>query len=266
MGHGTCGAGSLGDLHCEVGAGDRFQGHRRETPPPRRIRGPSRRPPRRRPPRPHPTASAHGFIDLGNEFFQELGANGRRCVNCHVPTVGWTVTPASGCSRISRVLRMDSRSVGTALLSERGGSHRPRRVAAGRSRERQSLRAPSDHPGDLSGICTRTGRTTDRDGPFSVIAIDRSVIAIDWFRRSPSSEFRSWRAPRWRRWRSSTRSARWSRWAVATSSWRSTAGSPSWRRRTGRQDLGDMGSDVHESLSEALPLPAHGLAGDIGYP
>jgi hypothetical protein len=40
------------------------------------------------------TASAHGFIDLGNEFFQELGANGRRCVSCHVPTVGWTVTPA----------------------------------------------------------------------------------------------------------------------------------------------------------------------------
>jgi cytochrome c peroxidase len=39
------------------------------------------------------TASERGFIDLGNEFFQNLGTNGRRCVSCHVPTSGWTVTP-----------------------------------------------------------------------------------------------------------------------------------------------------------------------------
>ena len=39
------------------------------------------------------TASGHGAIDLNNEFFQDLGSNGRRCVSCHVPTVGWTITP-----------------------------------------------------------------------------------------------------------------------------------------------------------------------------
>ena len=39
------------------------------------------------------TVSTHGFIDLDNEFFQDLGSNGRRCVSCHVPTVGWTITP-----------------------------------------------------------------------------------------------------------------------------------------------------------------------------
>ena len=39
------------------------------------------------------TVSAHGYIDLDNEFFQDLGTNGRRCVTCHVPTVGWTITP-----------------------------------------------------------------------------------------------------------------------------------------------------------------------------
>ena len=39
------------------------------------------------------TVSAHGSIDLDNEFFQDLGTNGRRCVSCHVPTVGWTITP-----------------------------------------------------------------------------------------------------------------------------------------------------------------------------
>ncbi|HEU4734904.1 MAG TPA: hypothetical protein VFT22_43730, partial [Kofleriaceae bacterium] len=39
------------------------------------------------------TVSSQGSIDLDNEFFQDLGTNGRRCVSCHVPTVGWTVTP-----------------------------------------------------------------------------------------------------------------------------------------------------------------------------
>src|SRR5262250_1939755 len=39
------------------------------------------------------TVSAQGAIDLNNEFFQDLGSNGRRCVSCHVPTVGWTITP-----------------------------------------------------------------------------------------------------------------------------------------------------------------------------
>jgi hypothetical protein len=39
------------------------------------------------------TVSTSGSIDLENEFFQDLGSNGRRCVSCHVPTVGWTITP-----------------------------------------------------------------------------------------------------------------------------------------------------------------------------
>src|SRR5215470_15483308 len=32
------------------------------------------------------TVSTRGFIDLDNEFFQDLGSNGRRCVSCHIPT------------------------------------------------------------------------------------------------------------------------------------------------------------------------------------
>jgi cytochrome c peroxidase len=39
------------------------------------------------------TVSTAGRIDLGNEFFQDLGANGRRCVTCHLPSAGWTITP-----------------------------------------------------------------------------------------------------------------------------------------------------------------------------
>jgi len=40
------------------------------------------------------THSAAGKVDLTGPFFQSLGANGRACVSCHQPSVGWTVTPA----------------------------------------------------------------------------------------------------------------------------------------------------------------------------
>lgn len=39
------------------------------------------------------TISDRGFVDLDNEFFRDLGTNGRRCVSCHVPSSGWTITP-----------------------------------------------------------------------------------------------------------------------------------------------------------------------------
>src|ERR1700752_2573797 len=49
-------------------------------------------------PFPNPSGSAApfspaGHIDLTGEFFQDLGGNGRRCVSCHLPTAGWTITP-----------------------------------------------------------------------------------------------------------------------------------------------------------------------------
>ena len=39
------------------------------------------------------TVSTAGKIDLTNEFFQDIGTNGRRCVSCHLPTAGWGITP-----------------------------------------------------------------------------------------------------------------------------------------------------------------------------
>ena len=39
------------------------------------------------------TISTAGSIDLNNEFFQDLGVNGRRCVSCHLPTAGWSMRP-----------------------------------------------------------------------------------------------------------------------------------------------------------------------------
>src|SRR5258708_23387686 len=40
------------------------------------------------------TFSTAGRIDLTNEFFQDLGANRRRCVSCHLPSAGWTIVPS----------------------------------------------------------------------------------------------------------------------------------------------------------------------------
>src|SRR5712691_9968481 len=40
------------------------------------------------------TISTAGHVDLTNEFFQDLGANGRRCVSCHLPSAGWTIVPS----------------------------------------------------------------------------------------------------------------------------------------------------------------------------
>ena len=40
------------------------------------------------------TFNANGAIDTTNPFFQDLGANGRRCVTCHQPHLGWSITPA----------------------------------------------------------------------------------------------------------------------------------------------------------------------------
>lgn len=40
------------------------------------------------------TVSSTGHIDLTNAFFQDLGANGRRCVSCHLPSAGWSIVPS----------------------------------------------------------------------------------------------------------------------------------------------------------------------------
>ena len=42
----------------------------------------------------HSTYSTAGNVDLTGPFFQNLGTNGRRCVTCHDPSAGWTITPA----------------------------------------------------------------------------------------------------------------------------------------------------------------------------
>jgi hypothetical protein len=41
-------------------------------------------------------------LDMGNPFFQSLGTNGRSCGSCHVPSAGWTITPAEVQARFKK--------------------------------------------------------------------------------------------------------------------------------------------------------------------
>lgn len=48
------------------------------------------------------TLNVNGPIDLRNEFFQDLGTNGRQCVSCHQPDSAWSITPENVSRRFER--------------------------------------------------------------------------------------------------------------------------------------------------------------------
>lgn len=48
------------------------------------------------------TVSTDGPIDLTGPFFQELGTNGRKCVTCHQPDQGWSLTPEGAQKRFDK--------------------------------------------------------------------------------------------------------------------------------------------------------------------
>ncbi|HEU4770907.1 MAG TPA: hypothetical protein VFS68_02010, partial [Candidatus Udaeobacter sp.] len=63
-------------------------------------------------PFPNPSGSAvtvtlNGAIDLSNEFFQNLGTNGRSCDACHRLEEGWSITPAGVQARFNNTQGTD---------------------------------------------------------------------------------------------------------------------------------------------------------------
>lgn len=63
-------------------------------------------------PFPNPSGSAvtvnlNGAIDLSNEFFQNLGTNGRSCDSCHRLEEGWSITPAGVQARFNNTQGTD---------------------------------------------------------------------------------------------------------------------------------------------------------------
>jgi cytochrome c peroxidase len=122
------------------------------------------------------TYSADGFIDLGNEFFQSLGTNGRSCDSCHQPQEGWTITPAGVRARFKLTSGKDP------IFRTNDGSNSPNSdvssVAARRSAYSMLL---------SKGII-RVGIGVPEDAEFELIAVDdpynfASAAELSLFRR-----------------------------------------------------------------------------------
>ncbi|HTL37653.1 MAG TPA: hypothetical protein VL326_31195 [Kofleriaceae bacterium] len=78
------------------------------------------------------TYSRAGKIDLNNEFFQDLGTNGRRCISCHLPTAGWGITPEQMQATFDATdggVTKDGFGLG-AVFRTNDGSNRPNYTAA----------------------------------------------------------------------------------------------------------------------------------------
>jgi cytochrome c peroxidase len=77
-------------------------------------------------------ARTGGGIDLNNEFFQDLGANGRRCISCHLPNTGWGITPEAMQDTFERTeggVKADGFGLGAAFRTN-DGANRPNYTAA----------------------------------------------------------------------------------------------------------------------------------------
>jgi cytochrome c peroxidase len=130
------------------------------------------------------TVSAHGSIDLGNEFFQDLGTNGRRCVSCHVPTVGWTITP----HQLKTVFdatdggKFDDGLGLSAVFRTVDGSNSPKADVSTLAKRRQAYSML------LSKGVIRVGLPIPANAEFELIAVDdpyhfASAAELSLFRR-----------------------------------------------------------------------------------
>ena len=130
------------------------------------------------------TVSAHGAIDLNNEFFQDLGSNGRRCVSCHVPTVGWTITP----KQLKTVFdqtdggKFDDGLGLSAVFRTVDGSNSPKADVSTVAKRRAAYSMLLDH-----GVI-RVGLAIPATAEFELVAVDdpyrfASAAELSLFRR-----------------------------------------------------------------------------------
>ena len=122
------------------------------------------------------TYSTAGKIDLQGPFFQSLGTNGRACVSCHQPSVGWTVTPENIKARFEATGGMDP------IFRTNDGSNSPNAdVATIESRR-------SAYSMLLSKGLIRIGIGIPADAEFELAAVDdpygyASANELSLFRR-----------------------------------------------------------------------------------
>src|SRR6185369_9996829 len=130
------------------------------------------------------TVSSHGFIDLNNEFFQDLGGNGRRCVACHVPTAGWTITPKQLKATFEETEggKFDDGLGLSAVFRTNDGSNSPNADVSTKAKRRAAYSMLLD-----KGL-VRVGLAIPANAEFELVAVDdpyhyASAAEMSLFRR-----------------------------------------------------------------------------------
>src|ERR1700759_692615 len=130
------------------------------------------------------TVSAHGSIDLNNEFFQDLGPTGRRCVSCHVPTVGWTITPHQLQATFEETDggKFDDGLGLSAVFRTNDGANSPKADVSTKAKRRAAYSMLLD-----KGL-VRVGLAVPANAEFDLIAVDdpykfASAAELSLFRR-----------------------------------------------------------------------------------
>src|SRR6201995_763236 len=130
------------------------------------------------------TVSSHGSIDLNNEFFQDLGTNGGRCVRCHVPTVGWTITPHQLQATFEETDggKFDDGLGLSAVFRTNDGANSPKADVSTKAKRRAAYSMLLD-----KGL-VRVGLAVPANAEFDLIAVDdpykfASAAELSLFRR-----------------------------------------------------------------------------------
>ena len=130
------------------------------------------------------SVSSHGFIDLNNEFFQDLGGNGRRCVACHVPTAGWTITPKQLKATFEETEggKFDDGLGLSSVFRTNDGANSPNADVSTKAKRRQAYSMLLD-----KGL-VRVGLAVPATAEFELVAVDdpyhfASAAELSLFRR-----------------------------------------------------------------------------------
>jgi len=124
----------------------------------------------------HATFSTSGSIDLRNEFFQNLGTNGRNCSTCHRAEEGWTITPAGVQARFNQTRGTDP------IFRTNDGSNSPNADVSTFTARRAAYSML------LTKGLIRVGIGIPNDAEFELIAVDdpygfASATELSLFRR-----------------------------------------------------------------------------------
>ena len=130
------------------------------------------------------TYSTVGSIDLNNEFFQDLGTNGRRCVSCHLPTAGWSITPAQvqAVFEATKGGALDDRTGLGAIFRTNDGANSPTADVSTLAARREAYSMLLDH-----GVI-RVSMAVPATAEFELVAVNdpyghSSAADLSMFRR-----------------------------------------------------------------------------------